>query len=498
MSRVLLLAILVTLTCAGVGSAANIWCYADGDGTGVYSYTRPADSFGGTSYNFYMSSMHDLYIKGHFHSVWTSEPHVAYLAVYEWGGDDQCGGGTYEGSVATIASGESFKHHIYDGGANSTSVNMNVYNLPYTLTFVVSSAPFVEYTASGTTACVSNTSLWISNGAGHDFIDTTSASSYSFEILDGYSYRILFDGTYYDFTCDGDEVFDYDACTWVYGYTCGIDTIKLYKDDGGWALDDTESQGTSYENYEIQISSGDYIISFIDSGIVCHNQSFTCGSAGNHHHIDYDRCNWVYPPSPYAPPYIIYLWTGYDYNIVVFKDEHGNFIENSQVAIYDKTDDQYLQRWTDASDGYILLGAKFDTEHDVLLSLRTFDGVFTLATTYPANGSAAAGEEIVTTTNWTIPINYNLKVFPVSSTGAPLFNVFCGLSEYTPINPGAFWGMDLDERGYVAVTNCSGFGMYDIIAEKDGYVDFEIVASEWVTKSALIKDYRHNIIMEEV
>ena len=239
----------------------------------------------------------------------------------------------------------------------------------------------------------------------------------------------------------------------------------------------------------------DYKISFIDSGTVVHNQTFTC--TGDHVLIDYDRCAWIYPPNPPAPPYSIYLWTGYDYNIIVFKDAHGNFIENSHLSIYDKTDNQYLQRWTDASDGYALLGAKFATDHDVQLMVRTFDGIFTLGTTFPANGSAPVGEEVITTTNWTIPIKYNLNVLPVDQYGVSLFDVFCGLSEYTPLNPGAFWGMDLSDQGYVAVTNCSGFAMCDIIAEKDGYADYKIEALNWTSKSALVKDYRHNVVMEE-
>ena len=325
--------------------------------------------------------------------------------------------------------------------------------------------------------------------------NVTGNSDYSYDIVDGYQYKIVFDGAYYDFTCTGNEVFDYDACTWVYGYTCGIDTVKLYDDNS--QLIDTVSQSSGYDIYEMQIADGmEYTISFYDLGIVlCYNQTFTC--TGDHVLIDYDRCEWVYPPSPWDDPDPIYVWAGYDYNIVVFRDEHENFIENSQLAIYDKTDNQYLQRWTDTADGYTLLGARFDTDHDVLLSLRTFDGIFTLDTTYPANGSSEVGEEDITTTNWTIPIKYNLNVLPVDQYGVAMFDVFCGLSEYTPLNPGAFWGMDLSDRGYVPVMNCSGFSMCDIIAEKEGYVDYKVEALNWTSKSALVKDYRHNIMMEE-
>ena len=352
------------------------------------------------------------------------------------------------------------------------------------------------YTASGATECVSLTELYISSGGPYCYVNSTTSSSYSFDIFKGASYRLLFDGAYYDFVCDGNEVFDYDACLFVYGYSCGVDTIILRDDNS--QLIDTVTQDSGYDIYEMQINDGEeYTISFYDIGVLlCYEQTFTC--TGSHVLIDFDRCNWVYPPSPWDDPYIIYLWAGYDYNIVLFKDAHGNFIENSQLAIYDTTDNRYIQRWTDASDGYTLLGARFDTDHEVLLSLRTFDGIFTLDTTYPANGSAAAGKEDIATTNWTIPIKYNLKLYPVDPVGRPLFDVFCGLSEYTPLNPGSFWGMDLSDRGYVPITNCSGFSLCDILAEKEGYTAYEETAREWKSKSALTKDYRHEItLMEE-
>jgi len=332
-------------------------------------------------------------------------------------------------------------------------------------------------------------------------INETSDTTYSFDVIDGQSYKLVFsDGAYYDFTCTGNEVFDYDACLWVYGYTCGIDSIRLWVDDGGsWVVDEIESQFGGYANYEIPIVSGkDYLISFVDHGFVIHNQTFAC--TGDHVLIDYDRCEYIdysRPYNPYVPPIIIYLWTGYDYNIVVFRDESGNLIENCQLAIYDKTDHKYLQRWTDTKDGYTLLGARFDTDHDVLLTLRTFDGVFTLDTEYPANGSALVGEEEITTTNWTIPIWYNVDIYPVDQADMPLLDVFCGLSEYTPLNPQAFWGMDLGNRGYVAAYGCSGFAMCDLVAEKAGYRSYNVTALNWTSRSALIKDYRHAAVLEE-
>lgn len=365
-------------------------------------------------------------------------------------------------------------------------------------TITTSLAP--SNTISGTTSCVDEVSIYVYLNGDYHLLESKSLStpdSYTFTIFPQTSYRVLFDGAYHDFICDGTNVvFDYDACIWVYGYTCGVDTIKLYNDTGGWILDDSVGQSTGYDVYEMIIEAGeDYKISFIDSTIdgdfVVHNQTFSC--TGDHVLIDFDRCEWVYPPN--GPDIPIYLWTGYDYNVVIFKDNHGNMVENAEIAVYDNTDNTYLQKWTGNKDGYTLLGAKFNTDHDVLLMLRTFDGVFTLDTVYPANGSAVVGEEDITTTNWTIPIKYNLNVLPVDQCGAALFDVFCGLSEYTPLNPGAFWGMDLSDQGYVPVTNCSGFAMCDIIAEKDGYADYKVEALNWTSKSAMVKDYRHNVVM---
>ena len=351
-----------------------------------------------------------------------------------------------------------------------------------------------NYTVSGDTCGVSSAALYfLTPSSTYAYVQSAAITdSYSFDIMDHTSYRLVFsDGAYYDFTCTGNEVFDYDACLYVYGYTCGIDSIRLYVDDGGsWVVDEVESQFGGYANYEIRIEDGkSYLISFADCGFVCHNQTFAC--TGGDVHIDYDRCEYIPPPSPWEDPIIIYLWAGYDYNIVVCRDAHGNFIENSQLAIYDKTDGKYLQKWTDTKDGYALLGARFATDHDVLLTLRTFDGVFTLDTVYPANGSALVGEEDITTTNWTIPIWYNVDIYPVDQANIPLLDVFCGLSEYTPLNPQAFWGMDLGSRGYVAIDGCSGFSMCDIIAEKGGYRSYNETALNWTSRSALIKDYRH-------
>jgi len=507
------LVLLIFATCATMGvTSASTGCYENGDGEGVYSISLPDTTY---QYRMIYSGMrvalwndgHPFYYR-YYISVGNPDACIKAktCAVY----DDACTYYQAPGPSCTHKGSSSYSGGGYVSGDNSNyAAGFVVFVSPYWgdppssigCSLVVSWTPFDVYMVSGTTSCVASTELYIYDSGNYDLIGTTADSTYSFEILDGYSYRMVFDGVYYDFTCTGSDVtFDYDACIWVYGYTCGVTNIKLYKDDGGWVQEQHITQAPGYDVYEMPIvSGGDYKISFIDDVLggttVHHNQTFTC--TGDHVMIDYDRCEWIIPPSPWVPPTPIYIWTGYDYNIAVFKDEHGNLIENSKLAIYDKTDNNYIQKWADNSEGYALLGARFATDHDVLLSLRTFDGIFTLDTTYPANGSAEVGEENITTTNWTIPIKYNLQIKPVDQYFAPLFDVFCGLSEYTPLDPGAFWGMDLSDQGYVPVTNCSGFAMCDIMAEKEGYVDYKVEALNWTSKSAMVKDYRHNIVMEE-
>ena len=326
--------------------------------------------------------------------------------------------------------------------------------------------------------------------------NVSGESEYSYDIGLNGTYKIVFDDTYsFEFTCDGNEVVDYDACLYVYGYTCGVGDIHLYVDDGGWVLEDTVSQSMLLANYEMVIESGkDYKLNMHGISQLVDTYLFSC--TGDHVLYSYDRC--VYPPLPtlYYPMDPIILWEGYDYNIVLLRDNHGNYIENAQVAIYDQTNSTYIQKWTPNPDGYLLLGALFnDSNHNTQVMVRTFDGVFTLETTYPANGSSPVGSEDITQTNMTIPIHYNIQMDTQDQFGAPLTGVFCGLAEYAPDNPLSFWGYSMGGRQYVPVTNCSGFAMCDIYAEKGGYGDYDVTALNWTSRSAMVKDYRHEIVM---
>ena len=358
-----------------------------------------------------------------------------------------------------------------------------------------------DYGISGDICGVDWIELYI-NGTGgtyelFDAVDTTGESEYAFtDLYNNQSYRLIFnDGAYYDFTCTENKVFDYILCPYVYGYTCGVGDIHLYVDDGGWVLEDSVSQSMLLADYEMMIEDGnDYKLNMHGISQLVDSYLFSC--TGSHVHYDHDRC--VYPPgpSPYHPVDPIIIWEGYDYNIVVFRDEHGNRVENAQVAVYDQTNSTYIQRWTPNPDGYLLLGALFnDSDHAVQVLMRTFDGVFTLETTYPANGSAIVGEEDVTQTNMTIPIHYNIRMHPVDTASMPIPGVFCGLSEYTPLNPLSFWGTSMDGHTTVPVGGCSGFAMCDIYAEKGGYTPYNVTALNWTSRSAMIKDYRHEVTM---
>lgn len=187
---------------------------------------------------------------------------------------------------------------------------------------------------------------------------------------------------------------------------------------------------------------------------------------------------WVYADNIYVSSMEYAPFPTY----IVLKDANGNFITNPQVSIYDTKLGVYSQKWEDEEDGVINITS------DSLVSVRTFAGVFTRSFVADFAGGVF---------NWTIPLRYNIDVHPVDQTNKPVFDVFCGLMEYTPLDPSSFWGMDLSDRGYVPVTNCSGFAMCDIIAEKDGYTDYNVSMINWTSRSAMVKDYRHNIVMVE-
>jgi len=376
--------------------------------------------------------------------------------------------------------------YLYIDGTQGSS-SCNYYEYSFSQTLITSTN---NYHVSGIIGCVDNIDLYVNDSGSWINLasdDVSGETSYSYNISEGYEYKIVLDDYEYIFTCTGDETVDYETCTYIYGYTCNINWVKLWRDNAGtWTYVDMESQPNHGLNtYMMQIVSGySYKVNFSDG----HEHEFTC--SGSNIEYDWDRCVWAYPPSPWQPPEIIPWYLGYDNNIVFMRDSHGNFIENAQVAVYNKNTGNYTQKWTNTPDPYILLAANNDSNDDVIVMCRTFDGVFTLETVDPAFGT----DENVTWTNWTIPIMYNLEIHPIDQSNMPLHHVFVSMYEYTPFDPLAFFGYDT-YWGCIPVTNCSGFSRCDIVAEKEGYRDYNVTGLNWTTKNALVKDYKQDIVL---
>ncbi len=166
----------------------------------------------------------------------------------------------------------------------------------------------------------------------------------------------------------------------------------------------------------------------------------------------------------------------------ILYDTARNIVQHAQATIQNTANGVILERWKDIDNGII----EFDVAGTYQVAVRTFDGVFVHTVTVSE----------LQVTNITLPINYNLDIHPEDQTGTPLTDVFCGLSEYTPLNPQSFWGFSMGGRQYVPITNCSGFAMCDLYAEKGGYRDYEETAINWTSRSAMVKDYRHDVVLE--
>ena len=166
----------------------------------------------------------------------------------------------------------------------------------------------------------------------------------------------------------------------------------------------------------------------------------------------------------------------------ILYDANQNIVQHAQATIQNTANGLIVERWKDINDGII----EFSAAGTYQIAVRTFDGVF--VSTVTVNDSQVA--------NITIPLYYNLDIHPLDQTGTPLIDVFCGLSEYTPLNPMSFWGYSMSGSQSVPITNCSGFAMCDLYAEKGGYTAYEATALNWTSRSAMIKDYRHDVLLE--
>ena len=224
--QIMVMGIILVALC-GVGDAAQTtYCWASGHHEGVYS-----DSWGAGAYNglIYIGSCENLYIK------W-------YIDVASNGGYRVHRANTntacYHGSATIFATGNGHGEGILHFTGCSIGV-IQAYNYPDTYSmstsFVVSNASLTEYIISGNTGCVDSVKLKILDGGSYtEVAENTTSGSYSFDVLDNYTYQVVFypDLHSYQFTVDSNNIgYNYDAC---------IHTIYNFKESCGNLILDSE------------------------------------------------------------------------------------------------------------------------------------------------------------------------------------------------------------------------------------------------------------------
>lgn len=69
------------------------------------------------------------------------------------------------------------------------------------------------YNVSGITNCIEETIIYLYSGGDYHYLNSSTDDLYKFDIYDGLSYRVSFDGNNYDFTCDDNKIKNYDGCS---------------------------------------------------------------------------------------------------------------------------------------------------------------------------------------------------------------------------------------------------------------------------------------------
>jgi hypothetical protein len=134
-----------------------------------------------------------------------------------------------------------------------------------------SAIPPDQYTVSGSYDCISDVYLYKKYFGDYVLEDEDNTGSYSFDIVNGSSYRIIFsDSTYHDFVCTGNEVFNYNACTF---YTLNLlddcanplinPTTTIFKDMTDIIYEGTDNPIQLVCGRDVQI--GDYINVVVDT-----------------------------------------------------------------------------------------------------------------------------------------------------------------------------------------------------------------------------------------
>ena len=82
------------------------------------------------------------------------------------------------------------------------------------VTLIISSSPLTEYHITGTTECVDWTEIDIKKNDGtYGFLNKSETNNYDFLLRNGQDYKLIFsDGKEYEFTCNGNIVYNYNSC----------------------------------------------------------------------------------------------------------------------------------------------------------------------------------------------------------------------------------------------------------------------------------------------
>jgi hypothetical protein len=186
-------------------------------------------------------------------------------------------------------------------------------------------------------------------------------------------------------------------------------------------------------------------------------------------------------------PCAVESYFGYDIDepapVIVVYDQKENMVSGINYMIYDNDNSEVYCPWTTDNDGAVYLNDPAD--RNITFMVRTYAGMFT------QDFSLTSGSIV----NTTLPIKYNIDIRAFDEGGRRLDETVCTLSEYTPCDPGFFWGLAMSNRTSIRMKDLSSFGMCDLTVEKAGYAQYNATGLNWTSQSTMIKDYKHDAIL---
>jgi len=216
---------LLIITMSGICSATitEEYCWTEGDLEGIYSGSNtPADGA-------YWQNGQCILYHGEGEHLWCKY----YLSVHSTESSPDGGGSRHSttscsrGSSVNIFSEEMEAGDTIEGIHEITGSTQNqgvrficAGNYPFetytTVTLIIANASMEEFTVSGTTGCVDNVYLYY----GTTLLNTTDTpaegvGSYSYEVLNGTTYRLLYDSFEYEFTVNGENI-EYNRNNCIY------------------------------------------------------------------------------------------------------------------------------------------------------------------------------------------------------------------------------------------------------------------------------------------